>query len=62
MTRRLAREEKFAVIGQENRIRVLISDERIAQTIAKNLSKSLAASGPYRVARVHVEEVLNEAA
>lgn len=62
MTRRLAREEKFAIIGQENRIRILMNDERAARTVALNLSKSLAASGPYRVARVHVEELVSETA
>jgi hypothetical protein len=62
MTRRIAREEKFAIIGQENRIRVLMSDEQAARNIAFNLSKTLAASGPYRVARVHVEELVNETA
>lgn len=58
--RRLAREEKFAIIGGENRIRVLLADERVARSLALSLSKTLAASGPYRVARVSVEEVVSE--
>lgn len=57
MTKRFAREEKFAIINRENRIRVLLSDERAARTVAFNLSKNQSACGPYRVARVLVEEV-----
>jgi hypothetical protein len=62
MTRKLVREEKFAIIGKENSIRVLMADERSARNVAFNLSKTLAGSGPYRVARVHVEEMVSETA
>lgn len=62
MTRKLIRKEKFAVIGKEDQIRVLVNDERSARNIALNLSKALAATGPYRVARVQVDEILSEAA
>lgn len=62
MTRKLVREEKFAIINRENRVRVLLSDEKAARLVALNLSKSLASTGPYRVARVAVEEILSEAA
>lgn len=58
MSRRLAREEKFAIINRENRIRVLLQDEAAATAIARSLSRNLSATGPYRVARVQVEEVV----
>lgn len=58
MSRRLVREEKFAIINRENRIRVLLQDEAAALTVAKSLSRNLSTTGPYRVARVQVEEVI----
>lgn len=62
MSRRLLMEEKFAIVNKENRVRVLLTDERAARTVAFNLSKTLSQSGPYRVIPVRVEEVEREAA
>lgn len=56
--KRLVREEKFAIINKENRVRVLLADERSAEKVAANLSRHLSQSGPYRVVRVHVEELV----
>jgi hypothetical protein len=54
------RRERFAVIGRGDQIRVLLIDEKAAQKVATNLTRALGSSGPYRVARVSVEEVTRE--
>lgn len=50
------RDEQWAIVNREDRVRILMLDFNKAVTLANRMGRSAPGTGPYRVVRVEVRE------